>query len=98
MEGYRVQTALDGEEGLASVEREMPGLILLDMKMPVMNGWGFVEKFRARHDHACPILVITASDSARAMAEEVGAAGYIGKPFDVSDLTAAVARHLNAPG
>ncbi|MHB1413949.1 MAG: sensor histidine kinase [Chloroflexota bacterium] len=70
----------------------------LDMAQLVREVVERIAPLAPRHDHACPIVVITASDSARAMAGEVGAAGYIGKPFDVSDLTATVARHLNATG
>ena len=47
--GYRVVTAANGRAALDEVAREMPGLILLDMKMPVMNGWEFVSAFRARY-------------------------------------------------
>lgn len=92
--GYEVATATDGRLGLAAVAVAMPGLILLDMKMPVMNGWQFAEAFRAAYDQATPIVVLTAADDAKRRAEEIGAVGWIGKPFDLDELIAAVARHI----
>jgi CheY-like chemotaxis protein len=93
VEGYRMETALDGQEALASIERKMPDLILLDMKMPVMNGWQFAEAFHTLYDHKAPIIVLTASQSAKRMAEEIGANGWIGKPFEMDQLLDTVRKH-----
>jgi CheY-like chemotaxis protein len=92
--GYRVRTAGHGLEALARVGEEMPGLILLDMRMPIMNGWEFARELRARHGRACPIVVVTAAENAAQRAAEVGADGWLAKPFDIDDVLAAVARHL----
>ena len=92
--GYRVMTAAEGQEALAKVLQEMPGVILLDMKMPGMNGWEFAEAFRARHGHAAPIVVLTAAQDASLRAQEIGAEGYLDKPFDMDDLVGTVARYL----
>jgi DNA-binding response OmpR family regulator len=92
--GYRVRTARDGRAALARVGEEMPGLVLLDMRMPVMNGWEFAREFRARHDRAAPIVVVTAAENARARAEEIDADGFLAKPFDLADVLSAVERHL----
>ena len=94
-EGYRVQTAANGRQALAQATRELPGLILLDMKMPEMSGWEFAREFRARFDRAAPIIVLTAAHDARARAAEVDAEGYLGKPFELDDLVATVRRYLN---
>ncbi len=91
-EGYVVETASDGRQALAALERCMPDLILLDVKMPVMNGWEFAREFHARYNSRAPIVVVTAADDARKRAEEVGASAWVGKPFDLDALTAAVAR------
>ena len=93
-EGYRVKTASDGRQGLEVVEQVMPGLILLDMKMPVMDGWAFAREFRARHGSRAPIVVLTAADDAKKRADEIGAAGWIGKPFDLDALVAIVGRYV----
>ena len=81
--GYQVQTAADGQEALEAVGRGMPDLILLDMKMPVMDGWEFAKEFQAKYDLRTPIVVLTAATDARKRAEEIGAAGWVGKPFEL---------------
>jgi DNA-binding response OmpR family regulator len=96
--GYRVATAPEGRAALACVAREMPALILLDMRMPGMNGWEFAREFRARFGAAAPIVVITAAENARARAEEIGAEGWLAKPFDIDDVLRAVERHAGRAG
>jgi DNA-binding response OmpR family regulator len=93
-EGYKVETAANGREGLEKVRREMPDLILLDMKMPLMDGWQFAQEFHARFDEKAPIVVLTAAENARKRAAEIGAQGWIGKPFDLDDLSRVVATHI----
>lgn len=91
MEGYAVQTATNGAEALDEVERAEPSVVLLDMRMPVLDGWGFAQALRER-GRQLPILVMTAAQDARQWAQEVGAAGYVAKPFDLMDLLEAVGR------
>ena len=95
--GHAVRTAPEGGAALARVAEEMPGTILLDMRMPGMNGWDFAREFRARYGHACPIVVVTAAENARARAEEIGAEGWLSKPFELEEVLAAVRRHLGPP-
>ena len=90
-EGYPVTTAADGAQALAVVERQRPALIVLDMRMPVLDGWGFARALRERGIRL-PILVMTAAQNASAWAQEVGAVGYLPKPFDLMELVAAVER------
>lgn len=92
--GHRVRTAAHGAEALERVGEELPAVILLDMRMPVMNGWEFARELRARYGHACPIVVLTAAENAEQRAAEIGAEGWLAKPFDIEDVLAAVARHL----
>jgi CheY-like chemotaxis protein len=96
MEGYAVETASDGAEALAKVERARPALVLLDMRMPVMDGWGFAREVRAR-GLRLTILVMTAAQDARHWAQEIGADGYLAKPFDLMDLLNAVERLSGPP-
>ncbi len=93
--GYHVRLAGDGRAALARVQEEMPGVILLDMRMPVMNGWEFAREFRARFGRACPVVVVTAAENARLRAEEIGAEGWLSKPFDLEEVLAMVARQLH---
>jgi two-component system chemotaxis response regulator CheY len=96
MEGYPVEVAANGAEALTTVERSRPGLVLLDMRMPVLDGWGFARGLRERGVDL-PILVMTAAQNARRWAEEIGADGYLAKPFDIDDLLDAVERRYGPP-
>jgi CheY-like chemotaxis protein len=96
--GYRVRTAPEGGAALLRVAEEMPGLILLDMRMPGMNGWEFARQFRARHGRAAPIVVVTAAENARARAAEVEAEGWLSKPFEIDEVLRMVAGHAAAAG
>jgi DNA-binding response OmpR family regulator len=92
--GHRVRTAPEGRAALARIEEELPGLILLDMRMPGMNGWDFARELRARHGSPCPIVVVTAAEDARRSAEAIGADGFIAKPFDIDEVLAVVERFV----
>ena len=96
-EGYAVETASNGREALDAVARRRPSLILLDMQMPVLDGPG-VARALAEQGIAVPILVITAGHRAAQAAEEIGAAGFIPKPFELDDLLAKVATLRIPPG
>ena len=96
--GYEVRTAGDGAEALARVGERIPGLILLDMRMPVMNGWEFAREFRSRFGRAAPIVVVTAAENARARAEEIDADGWLEKPFELEDLVRMASRFLGPAG
>ncbi len=96
--GHEVAVAADGAQALQRVAAQMPGVILLDMRMPVMNGWEFARAFAARYGHAAPIVVVTAAEDARARAEEIGADAWLAKPFDIEDVLRTVARFVRAAG
>lgn len=90
-EGYRVETATNGAEGLSKAMEIQPGLILLDMRMPVMDGWGFASRMK-ENGVELPIVVITAARDASRWAREIGAVGHLDKPFDLLDLLDIVER------
>lgn len=94
-EGHEVRTAENGAEALALVNGE--SLVLLDMRMPVLDGWEFAKRFRAAGKRS-PIVVMTAAENARTWADEIGADGYLAKPFEIDVLIAAVARYARAEG
>jgi CheY-like chemotaxis protein len=96
-EGYDVVSASTGEEALAAVGRKQPLLILLDMRMPVMDGWAVARALREQGINV-PIVVMTAAESAKRWADEVGAEGYLAKPFGLDDLLAAVERFRTRGG
>jgi CheY-like chemotaxis protein len=89
-EGYEVITAAHGAAALALVDQRRPHVILLDMKMPVMDGWEFLRQYRARPGAKVPIVVITAAQDDRREAADIGAQAYIAKPFAIDDLLRAV--------
>ncbi|NJN17103.1 MAG: response regulator [Oscillochloris sp.] len=84
-EGYSVAAVTNGAEGLSAVEAERPKVILLDMRMPVLDGWGFTKALRSR-GISLPILVMTAAQDSQRWSQEIGAAGVLAKPFDLVDL------------
>jgi CheY-like chemotaxis protein len=92
-EGYPVIMAADGATALQQIEETRPALVLLDMRMPGMNGWDVAATLHQRGS-TVPILVMTAAQDARRWAEQIGAHGYLAKPFDLDDLLDAVERLL----
>jgi CheY-like chemotaxis protein len=90
-EGYVVNTAANGAEALVAVDQARPRVVVLDMRMPVLDGWGFVQGLTERGIRL-KVLVLTATQDARRWAAEIGADGYIAKPFDLDDLLSAVER------
>ena len=93
-EGYRVSTAPNGAVALDEVGREAFDLILLDMRMPVMDGWSFARAYRQSNGPHAPIVVLTAARDAAERAAQIQAQGYLGKPFDLNDLLRMVAHHM----
>jgi len=93
-EGHEVVSAENGQEALAKVNGE--ALVLLDMRMPVLDGWEFARRFRASGKRS-PIVVMTAAENASRWADEIGADGYLAKPFEIDALIAAVERHATRP-
>lgn len=94
--GFEVTNAANGEEALDDMEGHDPDLILLDMKMPVMDGWEFCRILEGR-DSRPPIVVVTAAPDPAGRAAEVHAEGWLGKPFEYADLEAIVRRFATTP-
>lgn len=95
MGGIHVLKARHGQEALEVLEAEKPGLILLDMKMPVMDGWEFSKKFSSKYGRSIPIMVLTAAEDAKKRAEEIQAEDYLSKPFQIDELLSKVGRYVN---
>ena len=87
--GYEVITAADGEEGLRAVREREPDLVVLDVKMPRMNGYEVTREIRAdSQTRDIPILLLSASVREDEVDEglEAGANSYLVKPFRPADL------------
>lgn len=91
-EGHQVTRADNGAVGLSRLKEADPDVILLDMRMPVMDGWRFAEAYRSGDYRPVPIVVLTAAHDARVRAEEIGADAYLGKPFEMDELLKTVRR------
>ena len=90
-EGYQVFTAGDGETALAVAGREKPDLILLDLMLPVLDGYEVCKKLRMSGDRT-PIIMLTVKDKEidKVLGLELGADDYMTKPFSLRELTARV--------
>ena len=95
--GYTTRSALNGQQALDAVAVQMPALIVLDMLMPVMNGWQFTQEFRARYGRGVPIVVATAAEHVQRRSGGLDVSDVLPKPFEVSDLLRLVARHVPVP-
>jgi len=97
MAGFSVTLASDGQEALDRLEGTAPDLIVTDLNMPRLDGFGLIEAVRAgeKATHV-PILVLTTEtgQDLKDRARRIGATGWIGKPFDDAALVATIRRVL----
>lgn len=99
--GYEVVEALDGPQGVSMASTLQPDLILMDIQLPVFDGYETVRRIKADPAAAgIPIIAVTsfALSGDDVKAYEVGCAGYITKPYSPRQLLAQVQQHLKARG
>ncbi|MDR1668444.1 MAG: response regulator transcription factor [Oscillospiraceae bacterium] len=89
-DGFSVRMAGDGQTGLKLYRSEAPGIVLLDLMLPGMDGWEVCREIRA--EGKTPIIMITAKTEMidKVQGLEMGADDYIGKPFDMKEVMARV--------
>jgi two-component system KDP operon response regulator KdpE len=96
--GYEVEQAEDGAAALDAVDRREPDLVLTDLAMPRLDGFGFIS--RLRRTRATPVLVLSVrgeeQDKVRAL--DLGADDFVAKPFSAAELAARVRAHLRRAG
>ena len=93
--GYEVVIAHDGQQGLELLEREQPDLVILDVLMPVMDGYSCLREINARVGRGTlPIIMLTARDRMKDLFELEGIEDYVIKPFDHEDLLMRIDRAL----
>lgn len=91
--GYSVLLAEDAQAALQRLETEQPGLILLDLVLPGLTGWGFLAEWReAPRLASIPVVVMSGMVDPEDAAELMGAAGFLRKPFTPDQLIHAVRR------
>ncbi len=96
MAGYEVVTTSNALSALAQIETTSPDLILLDVMMPNMSGYEFIEQLRQRH-YSIPIILLTVKEHTPEEVQRLGIAGYLRKPFHQSDLLSKLRELLNNP-
>jgi len=93
MSDYRVKTACNGAEALVNIRTDRPAAVLLDLMMPVMNGWEFLRQYRGETAAAqVPVVIMSAAQDASAAASALGAQAFLSKPFEIETILAIVGR------
>lgn len=97
--GYETQTASNGSEALDVLHRRRADICIVDVNMPIMNGFEFLNRLR-EHDTTTPVLLLSARDSTEDVAQGLrfGADDYVRKPFSLEELllrVQAILRRLN---
>jgi DNA-binding response OmpR family regulator len=97
--GFAVTNAGDGHEALERIAEAAPSLVVLDVGLPGVDGFGVAAELRRTHGSAVPIVLVTADGGAAEKAARVSAQAFLRKPFEMRLLVAAVQRCLQAvPG
>ena len=97
-EGFETAIAHDGEAGVTEFERSKPALVLLDIMLPGLDGWGVLRKIRAQAE--TPVIMLTAKGETfdKVTGLEMGADDYITKPFDMKEVVARIRAVLRRYG
>jgi CheY-like chemotaxis protein len=96
LEGYEVTEASNGAEALALLRTARPDVIVLDLWMPIMDGWEF-RKAQVQSHPGIPLVVLSALDLTHERLAELRAEALLGKPFDLDQLYESVAKALGPP-
>ena len=88
LEGFETLTASNGAEALRVIREEAPDVVLLDVMMPVMDGWQVLEELSKSNHRHTKVILITAKASTEAQLQgwELGCDEYLTKPFDLDDM------------
>ena len=97
-ESFQVTIAHDGERGIVEFERQAPDIVLLDIMLPKLDGWGVLRKIRAQSK--TPVIMLTAKGETfdKVSGLEMGADDYIVKPFDMKEVVARIRAVLRRYG
>ncbi len=93
-EGYRVEIGVDGEDGLKMAKACNPSVILLDIELPKLDGWGVLSELKADPALASVPVIILSAEENRGRAFSLGAADYLLKPIEPPKIAVAVQREL----
>ena len=91
--GYQVATVTDGRQALEAIDKDRPDLVVLDIMMPVMDGYFCMREMNQRYGRGrIPVIMLTARDRLKELFELEGVEDYIIKPFDHDELLARIER------
>jgi two-component system response regulator MprA len=94
-EGFEVETAADGLQAIQRGVARRPDLVLLDLTLPVLDGFRVASDLRAAHGTGLPILAMTADGQAEAKAVRAGAYAFVRKPFELVKLLEIIRQGLD---
>jgi CheY-like chemotaxis protein len=93
-EGYDVVVARNGREALDQASANRPSLMLVDLMMPIMDGWQFVREARKLAElGSTPVIILSAARNIDDAARDLGVEAVVSKPFNLEDLLDLVASH-----
>ena len=95
-EQYAVASAPHGAAALDLVTIHQPDLILLDLRMPIMDGWSFARQYRRAVNAPAAIVLMSSAADLAVIADQLGADGHLKKPFDLGALYRCIATQLAA--
>ncbi len=93
-EGFEVYEAANGQAALDALDEFQPEVILLDLRMPVMDGWEFARRYESLPGEHAPIVAFVAALNAEQECAMLTTASILAKPFDLDDLLKAVRSQL----
>lgn len=99
-QGYTIEMAGDGQEGLMLMNKQPVDLVLLDLNMPVMNGFTFLEKLKSNQKlTGIPVIVVSSFDDEETTNNVLlfGACGFVSKPYDMSQINHQIKNCLRSP-
>lgn len=96
--GYAVATVRHGAAALELIGQIQPDLILLDLTMPIMDGWSFLTQYRRSAKGGGRIVLLTGHPNVHEISQTLGADAYIGKPFELKQVLSTVEQQLGAIG
>ncbi len=95
-EGYEVRTAADGDEAISELDKAGYDLVLLDIKMPRMNGFEVLKYIREKHGKSKVVMLTGFADLKNAIeSKKLGADDFVSKPYDLVDLLTTIERVLS---
>lgn len=95
-EGYAVATVPHGAAALELVKHHQPAVIILDLRMPIMDGWSFADQYRRVAKPPASLILLSAMKDIEDSAKRLAASAFIRKPFELDEIVAQIERCISA--